>query len=158
MSFLEKFNNVASNVSGYIKFDDLEIGSYAIKHFAMLKKSTYGGKRLIAHIESGYLILPERMNEFAVATEIDRLNSGRYKLVYLGKEELKSKTKSKEKTKEKTKDKYFKINFRLEINDDEIESEPNESELQEDADDEEEADDQEEEEVAESLSKKPRKE
>lgn len=154
MSFLEKFNNVASNVSGYIKFDDLEIGSYAIKHFAMLKKSTYGGKRLIAHIESGYLILPERMNEFAVATEIDRLNSGRYKLVYLGKEELKSKTKSKE----KTKDKYFKINFRLEINDDEIESEPNESELQEDADDEEEADDQEEEEVAESSSKKPRKE
>lgn len=154
MSFLERLNNVATNVSGYIKFDDLEVGSYAIKHFALLKKSIYGGRRLIAHIDSGYLILPERMNEFAVSSEIERLNSERYKLVYLGKEELKTKRKSKEKTKEKSKDKYFKINFRLEINTD-----PIESELQQEAEDEEEADDEEEEEEeAESSSKKPRKE
>lgn len=131
MSFLEKFNNVATKSSGYIKFDDLEVGSYAIKHFALLKKSTYGGKRLIAHIESGYLILPERMNEFAVASEIDRLNSERLKLVYLGKEELKANGKSK--SKDKSKEKYFKINFRLEVNGDPIESD------EEEVDDEEEA-------------------
>lgn len=46
--FSSKMWQVATNVSGCIKFDDLEVGSYAIKHFALLKKSTYCGKRFFA--------------------------------------------------------------------------------------------------------------
>lgn len=108
MSILDLFNDQATSAGSYIKFDDLAIGSYSIKSFALMKKSTYGGKRLLVHLESGYLILPERMNKFAIQAEIDRLNSGSYNFVYLGKQAFPQKN--------KTKGNHSKINFRLEIN------------------------------------------
>lgn len=102
MSFLDKFNRAATS-GGYLKFDDLEKGDYLIKRFGMIKKSSYGGKRLTVHLEKGYLILPERMNEFATQAELDKLNRDSYKFVYLGKQKDEEKG-----------EKNARLNFRLE--------------------------------------------
>lgn len=74
MSFLDKFNRAATS-GGYLKFDDLEKGDYLIKRFGMIKKSSYGGKRLTVQLEKGYLILPERMNEFWTNSIVTVTNS-----------------------------------------------------------------------------------
>lgn len=77
MSVLESFNSSATGESGYIAFDKLAVGSYKIEKFSIMKKSTYGGKRLLVHLANpeGYIILPERMNKFAVQSEINKVSN-----------------------------------------------------------------------------------
>lgn len=83
---LEKLFNKCAETSGYIKFDDLPIGSHPVKKFSVLDKSNYGGKRLRAHLKDGYVIFPERMAaKFANAKEVQKLNMGDYNLVFNGK-------------------------------------------------------------------------
>lgn len=99
---MNKFNKVAASSNGYLKFDELAPGSYPVKYFSIMKKAKHGlGARLLAHLKEGYLILPQRVSEvFAKKDEVTKLNAGRYKFVYIGKE----------------KDKADRINFRLEKN------------------------------------------
>lgn len=103
MSLLNLFNKAASKTSGYLKFDDLTPGSYAVKKFSLMKKSSFGGKvklRMV-HLKSGYLILPSRMSEdFANAHSVNKLNKRRYKFVFIGKD----------------KDKKDRVEFKLEKN------------------------------------------
>lgn len=118
---LSKFNKCAGKSNGYIKFDNLTAGSYPVKHFSIMKKSNFGGKRLLIHLKDGYLILPQRMSEeFATQSEVNKLNKGRYKIVYIGKD----------------KSKRDRVDFRLEKNDeDSSESEEEEDEEEESHDD-----------------------
>lgn len=110
---LSKFNKVAASSNGYIKFDELTPGSYPVKYFSIMKKAKHGvGARLLAHLKDGYLILPQRVSEvFTKKEEVSKLNNGRYKFVFIGKE----------------KDKADRINFRLEKNEDPPTEESDES-------------------------------
>lgn len=118
---LSTFNKIAASSNGYIKFDELAPGSYAIKYFSILKKAKHGnGPRLLVHLKEGYLILPQRVSEvFAKKDEVNKLNNGRFKFVFLGKDKTKS----------------DRVNFRLEKNEDPV------TDVSDDSDDSEENED-----------------
>lgn len=118
MSLLNQFNKAATKSGGYLKFDDLQPGKYTVKRFAVMKKSSFGGKRVLVYLKDGYLILPSRMTEdFANAHAINKLNKRRYKFVFVGKD----------------KDKKDRVDFRLEKNDDPETEEENTDEDDDDA-------------------------
>lgn len=55
-----------------------------------MKKSSYGGPRLLVHIEDGYIIMPSRnSDQFATPSEVRKLNGGKYNFVFLGKDPTK---------------------------------------------------------------------
>lgn len=77
----------AARTSGYIKFDDLGVGKYPVKRFSIMKKSSFGGSRLLVHIGDGYVIMPARISdEFATPTEVRKLNEGKHIFSYMGKD------------------------------------------------------------------------
>lgn len=83
---LSRFNDAASSTS-YLKFDELAPGTYPIKRFSIMKKSSFGGKRLLVHLEEGFLIMPTRISdEFASPSEVLKLNEGSYNFIYIGKD------------------------------------------------------------------------
>lgn len=83
---MDRFNSAAST-SGYIKFDELVPGTYPVNRFSIMKKSSFGGSRLLVHLEDGYVIMPARISdEFATPSEVRKLNEGKFNFIYAGKD------------------------------------------------------------------------
>lgn len=84
-SSLTQLNKLAKN--GYIQFDSLEVGvPYKIIKFGKLTTDKYkqGHTHLIAFIEDGYLILPERFD--GMTDSIDEINIEKIHIIFNGRE------------------------------------------------------------------------
>lgn len=77
----------ADACTSYVRMEDLEPGSYAIKKFS-LRESKFGGKRLVIDLDRGYMYLPEKMvRQVNTEAAIAKLNKERYNLVYYGRDD-----------------------------------------------------------------------
>lgn len=78
----------AAAFSQYIRFDDLEIGKYRVKKFSLCDNLYGSGKRVMVHINDGYVILPQRMvTGCNTRKDIDNLNRDKYIMVFEGKDD-----------------------------------------------------------------------
>lgn len=68
----------------YISFNDLQIGSYQIERFSIVK-TEYGMRVKVTMVEN-YVFLPERFIELITKKDIEELNQGKYVMVFGGKE------------------------------------------------------------------------
>lgn len=83
---VSKLNKAATEKS-YISFDDLPPGKYPIRKFSVVKKSQFDGeKKLLVHINNGYIVLPTRMDMFTDVKEIEKLNKLKLSFIFNGKE------------------------------------------------------------------------
>lgn len=83
-SFLNEFGN-AGTTSGYKNFDTLEQGKqYKISSFSAHKSNAFDKERthVRAHIEDGYLILPERYDD--CYKKLKSLNTNNLCIIYNG--------------------------------------------------------------------------
>lgn len=90
-SFLDELNQLAEKTSPYIRFDDLIAGTpYKIQKFSVFEGTKYKGNRLCAHIEDGYLILPERFDVLLENNLYEQLNNeNNISIVFNGRDESK---------------------------------------------------------------------
>lgn len=78
----------AQTVTEYIRFDDLGVGKYYVKEFALCDNLYGSGKRVMVHLKNGYVILPQRMSkDINTSKAIEKLNKEKYVLVFNGKDE-----------------------------------------------------------------------
>lgn len=87
---LSTLNKAAASTSArYIKFDELEPGTYQVNNFSLIDSKFGKGKKCVSiDISGGYVILPNKMTKcLNNEKKIAQLNKESYDFIYEGKDE-----------------------------------------------------------------------